>query len=236
MSRLLLCDARGPVEDLLQKLSGEEGKIWLEALKKMLRKENPWGIPIQFNWSSVYETLDMSVEDDSEIANLAISETEGLWTVPVLKGLTHQKVVDALKKAGSGFWSYLDDLDKSVVHNDRDPNRDGSYVVAFQATVEADEEFKNLSADQLKEQNHQGITLLERLLLELAYFLATGKHLDVKNVTLCSGSRNRHGGVPSVYWIADNRKVYVYWYDSDDRSAHFRSRSVVSCQSKPEKA
>lgn len=42
MSRLLLCDVRGPVEDLLEKLSGEEGEEWLGALKKMLRKQNPW--------------------------------------------------------------------------------------------------------------------------------------------------------------------------------------------------
>lgn len=42
MSRLLLCDVRGPVGDLLQKLSGDEGEEWFGVLKKMLRKENPW--------------------------------------------------------------------------------------------------------------------------------------------------------------------------------------------------
>ncbi|MDP2910674.1 MAG: hypothetical protein Q8N58_02740 [bacterium] len=42
MSRLALCDVSGLFTDFLQKLSGEEGDQWLEAFKKMLRKENPW--------------------------------------------------------------------------------------------------------------------------------------------------------------------------------------------------
>ena len=42
MSRLALCDACGPLSDLLQKLSGEKGEEWNGALKKMLRRENPW--------------------------------------------------------------------------------------------------------------------------------------------------------------------------------------------------
>jgi len=35
---------------------------------------------------------------------------------------------------------------------------------------EADEENKNLSANQLKEQQFQGMTLMERLLYELIYW------------------------------------------------------------------
>ena len=41
MSRLALCDVSGPLTDLLQKLSGEDGEQWMRALNKMLRKENP---------------------------------------------------------------------------------------------------------------------------------------------------------------------------------------------------
>ena len=228
MSRLLLCDARGPVEDLLQKLSGEDGRIWLEALKKTLRKENPWGASISLDWQRAYEHLGMMKKFEAEIARLAISETFGLWTIPVFAGVRCNEIVLALKKAGSGFSSFYDDLDKDVIHNDRDPNRDGSYVVSVKANVEADEEFKDLSANQLKEQNHQGITLLERLLLELAYFLTTGKHLDVKNITLCAGSRAQGGRVPHVYWDADDRRVMVYWCGSGDRDDVLRTRSVVS--------
>jgi len=41
-TQLTLYDARGPLIDLTEKLSGEEGSQWLQSLKKFLRKENPW--------------------------------------------------------------------------------------------------------------------------------------------------------------------------------------------------
>ncbi len=42
-TRLALSDAKGPLGDLLEKLSSESGGTWLSALNRMLRKENPWG-------------------------------------------------------------------------------------------------------------------------------------------------------------------------------------------------
>jgi len=42
-TRLALCDVRGSLADLYEKLSGDDGAtIWLPALNKMLRRENPW--------------------------------------------------------------------------------------------------------------------------------------------------------------------------------------------------
>lgn len=43
-ARIALDEARGPLTDLLGKLSGEEGSAYLGALKRMLRKENPWEV------------------------------------------------------------------------------------------------------------------------------------------------------------------------------------------------
>jgi len=40
-TRLSLCDVRGPIADLLDKLSGEDGERWLRGLNKYLRGENP---------------------------------------------------------------------------------------------------------------------------------------------------------------------------------------------------
>lgn len=42
-ARLALSDAQGPLKDLLGKLSGEDGLMWLAALTRMLNKEDPWG-------------------------------------------------------------------------------------------------------------------------------------------------------------------------------------------------
>jgi len=43
-TRLALRDAHGPLNDLIGKLSGNSGEEWLRALKRTLRKQNPWGI------------------------------------------------------------------------------------------------------------------------------------------------------------------------------------------------
>jgi hypothetical protein len=48
-TQLPLCDASGPVTDLLQKLSGDNGHQWLRDLNRFLRKENPWEVPQTFN-------------------------------------------------------------------------------------------------------------------------------------------------------------------------------------------
>lgn len=44
-NRLALCDVSGPLIDLIQKLSGENGEEWQNAITKMLRKVNPWEAP-----------------------------------------------------------------------------------------------------------------------------------------------------------------------------------------------
>ena len=38
-----LPEIMGPLRDLFRKLSGKEGREWLEALKRFLRKEDAWG-------------------------------------------------------------------------------------------------------------------------------------------------------------------------------------------------
>ena len=72
------------------------------------------------------------------------------------------------------------------------------------------------------------MTLLERLILEVKYFTETGKHLDVKGVTLCTGSRNSDGNVPYVDWFSDASEVCVGWYDVDDSGPMVGLRSAVS--------
>jgi hypothetical protein len=47
-TRLTLPEVRGPLTDLLGKLDGENGGVWLRGLKKFLRKENPWEKPETF--------------------------------------------------------------------------------------------------------------------------------------------------------------------------------------------
>ena len=41
-AQLALRDVRGLLNDLMVALSGADGAVWFEALKKFMRKENPW--------------------------------------------------------------------------------------------------------------------------------------------------------------------------------------------------
>lgn len=104
----------------------------------------------------------------------------------------------------------------------------------FKKNIEADEEYKNLSANDLEEKKIPGITLRERLLMELDYFNETNSHLDVDNITLCSGSRLSYGFVPFVHWHADRRRLFVYWSLPGLRYSLLRSRAAVSLPLDPQ--
>lgn len=122
-------------------------------------------------------------------------------------------------------YKYTDsDLESLVTENDRDP-ANGSYAVWVRDVVEADGDMKNLSAKDLAEKSIKGVTLLERLIHELKYFSETGKHLDIDNVTLCSGSRYSDGDVPDAGWFGD--ELGVGWADPASRGSRLRSRVAV---------
>ncbi|NMB91825.1 hypothetical protein GYA37_03190 [candidate division WWE3 bacterium] len=47
-TRLTLSEVQGPFIDLLEKIGGRDGELWLRGLNKFLRKENPWEKPESF--------------------------------------------------------------------------------------------------------------------------------------------------------------------------------------------
>ena len=186
-------------------------------------------VPVDIDWAKVYKQLGMEAEFndffDKKFANAG--SDPGIWYVPVIKGVTPNKIVKVLRGLGVNVYTYTDDLDTGVPTNDRDPSK-GSYVVGFKKNIEADPENANQSANDRKKKKAKDITLLERLLLELGYFLATGNHLDVENVTLCSGSRDSDGCVPDVDWRADDGRLWVGWCHLDRQRSSLRARAVVS--------
>lgn len=141
--------------------------------------------------------------------------------VVIVPGITNNQVFDACTKAFK-TWRYHSDLDtvRDIV---RRP--DGPYVVWVRDVVEADDDMKNKSANDIEKAGTNTLTLKERMMLELAYFDETGKHLDIGNWTLCAGSRNSDGSVPDVDWHGELR---VRWTGDDDRDAILRARVAVS--------
>lgn len=134
---------------------------------------------------------------------------------------TKQKTSEILTKCKKLFsvWSYYsnEQLDKDFPI----PKKTTRY---FKKVVEADEELKGISVNELKEKRIEGITLRERLLMELQYFKETNKHLDINNITLCSGSRFADGSVPCVRWGGD--ELRVGWSHPDDQGDRLRSRAL----------
>jgi hypothetical protein len=149
--------------------------------------------------------------------------------IVVAKGLTPQQVYNKCTELFK-CWKYTDStLDEVVTQNDRTSDR--TYAIWVRNTVEADKEHKNKSANALKQANHNGITLLERLLLELKYYKEVRKHLDMETITLCAGSRDSDGSVPRVLWRSwrsDNERFYVLACSADGCRDDLRSREVVT--------
>ncbi|MEX2012690.1 MAG: hypothetical protein WD970_03020 [Patescibacteria group bacterium] len=149
------------------------------------------------------------------------------WLLIMDERISTQAAYEACQKQFN-CWKYTDrSLDDAVPVNDRDQSK-GTYAIWLRDTVEADEVHRNKSANDLKAANISGITLRERLILELWYFWKTQKHLDVQNWTLCSGSRYDDGDVPSVGWGSDGSRVDVIWFRPDGRDDSLRVREVVS--------
>ena len=91
----------------------------------------------------------------------------------------------------------------------------GSYLVRVENGVEPDQKFLGKSTRTVDADGTIGITLKERMLLELMHFEATGQHLDIHGATFCSGSRDLVGDVPGVY-RGGYDDVCVGRYDAGD--------------------
>ncbi len=140
----------------------------------------------------------------------------------IAKGLTLNKVYDSWKFPK---YRYNDDLDKAVPTNKRTATE--SYAIWVLAGVEPDAEFLGKSTKTADPSMEIGMTLLERMIFESKYFLETGKHLDVKGVTFCSGSRNSDGYVPDVY-LDTNGEVDVCWYSLGNSNSKYGIRRAVT--------
>lgn len=157
-----------------------------------------------------------SFESILPIGDVALpSSFEDFWTINISKNLTEEQAYEDCQKLFPCYkYNNLTDIT-----SDRTSKK--PYSIKVKANIEADENLKNISANDLKVKS---ITLLERLVLEKDYFQKTGQHLDIINLTLCSGSRRSGGGVPYVYW-RDGR-LRVDWDDAGSRDPDLRSRET----------
>jgi hypothetical protein len=162
---------------------------------------------IREEWQKFYQS-ELGIEVDLSAVQVPEKPAEGNYRLLfIAKGLTPNKVYDSWKFPKK--WRYNDDLDKAVPTNKRTTTE--SYAIWVLAGDEPDAEFLGKSTKTADPSMEIGMTLLERMIFESKYFLETGKHLDVKGVTFCSGSRNSGGDVPRVY-LGTLGGVCVDWY------------------------
>jgi len=193
--------------------------------------ENP-RLALKQDWKNIYKNW---FDKDINISDIKIPEgydPEKHFGLIIPGDLTMDEIVKAMQnKFDVRFSDYEEGLDALVIKNDRPIDK--SYAILFKNNVEADEDLRSLSANQLAKQGVKGITLKERLLMEILYFDKTGKHSDNNNNTLCSGSLSRGKApfpiprVPTVRWLS---KVCfsIYWCYTSNSDSFTRSRSVVS--------
>ena len=219
----MMSDWSGVIRDMFRQFA--DGSLTLENLKAFVEHRNPFAITnIREEWQEFYRKYFRITVDFSDVI---IPEDPGGFprVIFIPKGLTFAAVIEALRKKFK-VSLYIKDLDKDVTENIRTPEK--SYAIRVRGRQEADEEWKDTSANQLKEQNVNCVTLMERLVDELKWFDETSEHMDIDNWTLCAGSRYSDGGVPSVYWYSDYRELRVYWCLLGLASGYLRARQAVS--------
>lgn len=210
------------VDFLATILNYEQIQYWLknkDQLKKKLREvfsvTDDGYTEVRTDWQKFYKTHFNWDVDFSRVI-LPICPGEGWRLIIIAKGMTMNKAFDRCKALFKS-WRYNDDLDKAIPTNIRTASE--HYAVWVRTGAEPDAEFLGQSTNQADPTMKLGITILERIILEIKYFSETGSHLDIKGLTFCSGSRGSVGGVPSAFWYGVG-KFRVHWSHLDD------SRSV----------
>lgn len=150
------------------------------------------------------------------------------WTSLIPMGLTAGHVYEVCSDLFPCSKYTTENLD-SVLDWEKEERdaRKGSYAIRLRNQVEADQQLAKLSANAIVARKLTTITLLERLDLELTYWVRRHKHLDTVEATLCSGSRFSDGSVPRAHW-GDTGQLRVFWDGSGDARGRLRSREVVA--------
>jgi hypothetical protein len=151
------------------------------------------------------------------------AQADSWWVVTERPGVnTSQLIAECRALFPVWCWQADEEFDKDFSAPHEATTRE------FKPNVEADEDLKNMSYDDLQRVGIQGITLRERLIMELQYFKETGTHLDAENITLCSGPLYRDGSVASTGWDPGYGRFDLHWDDRDSAHDDLRSRQAVT--------
>jgi len=160
------------MHDLFERVrtGGVEFQQTLDGLQLLAEKksetvspDNPHGREIAM-WQNFYKKV---FGETVDFSNVRIPEKleGGWWLIILAKGMTPERLFLKCQKKFI-IWKWTDQNLDEIITSDRTA-KDGHYAIWVRANVEADLEFKNLSANELKEINHQGRTARSRVVLLL---------------------------------------------------------------------
>lgn len=207
---------------------GKKGKLASEVRKILIRSNGNKGefAVLITEWQSFWKGIDGK---DRDFSNICIpKKPEGNWRLLVIADIALETLYAKCKERFK-CWRWINDnndnLDKIVTYNERDA-KNGPYAIWVRDEMEADEKYKNLSANDIKGMNIKTETLAERLIHELKYLQETNSHLDIKNITLCAGSRYSDSDIPRVYWNGFDGELRVSRSNPGSSEDSLRARAV----------
>jgi hypothetical protein len=222
----MACNQADPTDKQMEDLLKNPDPVY-DLVAKLFHKEfdRPEVRKIKSTWAKVYKEYFGLKVSFSKLSLQDGYDPMKHWAIIVPKIMSLPYIMREMEKHFK-ISRTISDSQINVMKNDRTPYKD--YCVLVNKNVEADQDLINLTDRQLSEWvDFQGITLLERLLLEMLYYhVSRGKHLDSKSRTLCSGSHGSLGGVPSVGWLAGEKALTIDLEGPDDTSPRLRARRI----------
>lgn len=224
------------VMQILFKMTADELQYWI-LQKDPLRNQ------VQTKLSAIFKIADVFVEDreywrkfyqkhfslELNFADLVIPKypLQDRWKLLIIaQGLTLNQVYETMFSLFN-IGPYVDGLGDDVVKNVR--NTRNAYAVWVRDRAEPDVQYLGHSTNAIDPDMKIGITLLERMIMEIAQFDSSGSPLDIKGATFCSGSRDSNGDVPYVAWFADDRMLSIgYSHNADFSYAKSGIREAVA--------
>ncbi|OGE82690.1 MAG: hypothetical protein A2846_01475 [Candidatus Doudnabacteria bacterium RIFCSPHIGHO2_01_FULL_49_9] len=142
--------------------------------------------------------------------------------IVVASGLTPHRIFEVFRELfGHDCYGEL----AGVLLEDERSSGSGPYAVWAMDNTEPDDDLKGVSAESLKNDGVESMTLVERLLFGLKYHNETGDHLDRETWTLCAGSR--HAGV-FVPRVGAGSGIELGWCSKHEAHPVLRARRVVA--------
>ncbi len=215
----------GNYPDLANRLAGKP-EIWTEVLKTLLPKRMIIPGNEVERWGKYYQD-NFGIKHSFEGMEIPVPPAHPAWFVMMYANISGKcdPIVNVCRKHYK-VWQFADGLDMSVIKHDRSGTY-GLWVATSPDAEFGEENGQNLSSQDIWDRGLVTTTLPERLILGDIFFLENQQHLDQNKITLCAGSRDSDGSVPSVDWSSSDGKVYVYDWSPRDASGSLRFRLAI---------